>query len=247
MSQVRVLHRPQNMKVQPIRTRIFKRQEDLVNFVGAHLKKMPERSVLVVSSKIVALSEGRAVQPLEESQKERLIKKESSWAQSAGNVWLTEKNGMIMANAGIDESNANGELVLLPKNSYQSAEALRTALRKKYKIKNLGVVIADSAIMPLRAGVVGAALGYAGFMGIRDYRGKKDLFGRTLIMSRTNVADSIATAAILVMGEGAESQPLALMTDAPVEFKEKINKKETHINPKDDIFWPVLKGVRHTK
>ena len=225
------------MHAQAIKTQVFKKDENLSLFVFEHLKKIPERSVLVIASKIVALSEGRTAKI---SEKNKLIKKESSWTLKVGKVWLAEKSGMIMANAGIDESNAQGELVLLPKDSFASAERLRKILQKKYRVNNLGIVITDSALMPLRAGVVGAALGYAGFMGVRDYRGGKDIFGRKMQMSRTNIADSLATTATLVMGEGAEQQPLALITEAPVEFKEKINKKELKIVPKEDIFWPLL-------
>ncbi|TSD05766.1 MAG: hypothetical protein Greene07147_471 [Parcubacteria group bacterium Greene0714_7] len=229
------------MHIQAIKTRMFKKDEDLSVFIVEHVQKIPERSILVVTSKIVALSEGRTAKT---SEKNALIKKESSWALKVGKVWLTEKSGMIMANAGIDESNAQGELVLLPKDSFASAERLRKILQKKYRVKNLGIIIADSALMPLRAGVVGAALGYAGFKGVRDYRGKKDIFGRQMRMSRTNVADSLATAGTLVMGEGSEQQPLTLITEAPVESVEKTNKKELKIAPKEDIFWPLLKRLK---
>lgn len=232
------------MKITPFKTRVFKEGEDLAAFVIAHVKKIPEESVLVIASKIVALSEGRFVQHPDVTQKKKLIKKEGEWAVQSHGVWLTEKDGMVMANAGIDESNAKGGIVLLPKDSFESAKILRQALRKKFGIKKLGIVISDSALMPLRAGTVGAALGYAGFKGIREYRGKKDLFGRALKMSRTNVADSIATAATLVMGEGAEQQPLAFVTDAPIEFSEKLSKKELRIPAKEDIFWPLVKSLK---
>ncbi|MES2134693.1 MAG: coenzyme F420-0:L-glutamate ligase [Patescibacteria group bacterium] len=240
------------MNVRAIKTRIFKQEENLSMFIEEHIKKIPDGSILLIASKIVALSEGQFVQPPEVAQIGKdsvgsLIRKESTWAVQSEGVWLTEKDGMIMANAGIDKSNANGGIVLLPKDSFASAARLRKVLQKKYRIKNLGIVITDSALMPLRAGVVGVALGYAGFTGVRDYRGKKDIVGRKMKISRTNIADSIATAGTLIMGEGAEQQPVALITDAPVEFVEKINKKELKINPKEDIFWPLLKRVRRTK
>lgn len=229
------------MHAQAIKTQVFKKDENLSLFIFEHLKKIPEHSVLVIASKIVALSEGRTAKI---SEKNKLIEKESSWALKVSKVWLTEKSGMIMANAGIDESNAQGELVLLPKDSFASAKRLRKILQKKYRVKNLGIVITDSALIPLRAGVVGIALGYAGFKGVRDYRGKKDIFGRQMRMSRTNVADSLATAGTLVMGEGSEQKPLTLITEAPVEFVEKVNKKELKIALKEDIFGPLLKKVK---
>ncbi len=232
------------MNISAIRTRVFKEGEALPGFVASHLKRVPEASVLVVSSKIVALSEKRTVPLTSEQAKSAYIRRESAWAVPGGPVWLTEKDGMLIPNAGIDESNGNGKLIFLPKDSWRAAAKLQRALKKRYRVRNLGIVIADSAITPLRAGTTGLALGYAGFKGVREYRGKKDLFGRTLRMSRTNVADSLATAAILLMGEGAERQPLALVANAPVEFRNKTKKKELRIPANEDLFGAVLKEAR---
>ena len=152
-----------------------------------------------------------------------------------------------MSSAGIDESNANGKIVLLPKNSFRSAEFVRKKLRAKFKIKNLGILITDSRLLPLRAGIVGVALGYAGFKGVRDYRETPDIFGRILKLSRTDIADGLATAAVLCMGEGKEQQPLALITGAPVEFTSKINKKELYINPREDVYQPLFEKIKKIK
>ena len=107
---------------------------------------------------------------------------------------------------------------------------------KKFHLKNLGILITDSRLMPLRTGVVGVALGYAGFEGIKSYIGKKDIFGRIFRISKVDIADSLATSAVLCMGEGAEQQPLAVITDAPVSFIKKVNNKELIVNPKEDIY-----------
>jgi len=109
------------------------------------------------------------------------------------------------------------------------------------------VLITDSRIFPLRAGIVGVSLGYAGFPGIRNYIGKKDIFGRILKMSRTDVADSLATAAVLCMGEGKEQQPLALITNAPILFTNKINKKELYIDPREDLYQPFFEKIKKFK
>jgi coenzyme F420-0:L-glutamate ligase len=228
------------MKIKAIKTRIFCANEDLTSFVLEYLKKLKENSVLVVTSKIVALSEGRVVEYESEEEKIKLIKKESGFFIKTKGVWLTMKDGMLLANAGIDESNAGGKLVLLPKDSFKSADKIRKDLIKKFKLKNLGVVIADSRLLPLRAGAVGVTLGYAGFKGVRNYVGQKDIFGRVLRISKTDVADSLATSAVLCMGEGKERQPLALITNAPVVFTNKINKKEMNINIKEDIYAPLF-------
>ncbi len=111
----------------------------------------------------------------------------------------------------------------------------------------LGVIITDSRISPMRVGVTGFALGYTGFRGVRDYRGKKDLFGRKLKVTMTDVADSLATAATLVMGEGAERQPLAIIEDAPVEFVEKVDRKEAQISAQDNMYAPLFRHVARSK
>src|SRR3989344_3267870 len=225
------------MKVLAMRTRIFKENDNLVAFIRAHVPKLKNGSILAVTSKIVALAEGRTADPKD---KDALIKKESSRAVKTKYVWLTMKDGMAMANAGIDDSNADGKLVLLPKDSFAVARKIRSSLLQKYKIRKLGVVITDSHVSPLRAGVVGVALGYAGFRGVRDYRGTKDIFGRTLKISQTNVADSLATAAVLAMGEGSERQPLCVIEDAPVVFTGRVNKKELLIPVEDDMYGPLF-------
>ena len=109
-----------------------------------------------------------------------------------------------MADAGIDESNAKGKLILLPKDSFHTAEQIRLMLCKYFKIKNLGIIISDSGLLPLRNGVIGIAQGYAGLEGVKSYKEEKDIFGRKFIYSNTNVADSLATGATLCMGRTAK-------------------------------------------
>ncbi len=228
------------MEIRAIKTKIFQENEDLISFILKYIKKLPEKSVLVVTSKIVALSEGRTRECKNVREKIKIIKEESTFAFKTKYTWLTIRDGMVMASAGIDESNADGKIVLLPKDSFKSADMIRKALCNKFKIKNLGVLITDSRLFPLRAGIVGVALGYAGFQGIRNYIGKKDIFGRMLKMSKTDIADSLATSAVLCMGEGREQQPIAVITNAPIVFTDKIKKRELIIDPKKDIYAPLF-------
>lgn len=227
------------MKITPIKTPIFREKENLVNFIKRSIPVLAEKSVLVVTSKIVALAEGRTAVG-NEIEKERLIKQESTVAIRTKYVWLTVKDGMVMPAAGIDESNANGKLILLPKDSYLAARRLRTRLCRNYGLRRLGVVITDSRTTPLRAGTTGVALGYAGIRGVKDYRGTADIFGRLFVMSRVNVADSLAAAAVLTMGEGSERQPLAIITDAAVEFADRIRRDELYIDINDDMYRPLF-------
>ncbi|KKU75685.1 MAG: hypothetical protein UY01_C0006G0014 [Candidatus Nomurabacteria bacterium GW2011_GWB1_47_6] len=236
------------MQIKVVKTRIFREHEELIPFIFKYIKKLPEKSVLVITSKIVALSEGRTreidLSVPHDKMREQIIRSESEYMLRTKYTWLTIKDGVVMSSAGIDESNADGKVILLPKNSFRAAADLRSALKKKYKVKNLGVLITDSRLFPLRAGIVGAAIGYAGFKGVRDYRGSPDIFGRLLKLSRTDVADSLATAAVLVMGEGKEQQPLAVIIEPPVEFAEKVNKKELMIDPREDMYQPLFEKIK---
>jgi coenzyme F420-0:L-glutamate ligase len=229
------------MNIKTIRTRVFEEDENLAEFVYRYIKTLKEDTVLVVTSKIVALAEGRTAVIKNSKTKEQLIRAESQVAlPTATGFWLTIKDGAVMASAGIDESNAKGKLILLPKDSFQAAQRLRQSLQKHYKVKNLGVIITDSRVIPLRTGVSGVALGYAGFKGLRDYRGTPDIFGRKSKHTRANVADTLAAAAVLLMGEGAEQLPLAVITGAPVEFQDKVKRKELLIDLAGDLYQPLM-------
>ncbi len=223
------------------KTARFKEGQSLADFIVKELPSLKEGSILVVTSKIVSLAEGRTV-PL--SEKQISIRKEGQRSVSTKKVVLAIKDGMIMANAGVDESNADGKIILLPKDAYKSAEILRRTLMKKYKLKRLGIIISDSALMPLRRGVVAAAIGYAGFRGLRDYLGTKDLFGRKMTMTQTNIADALASSAIVLMGEGNEQKPLAVIIGVPVVFTNKTQKGMLRMPEKEDMFYPLLKHLR---
>ena len=235
------------MIIQPIKTRIFKKGENLLDFIIFSTPKILDGDILIITSKIVALSENRTVSYTDEKSIEKIIRKESQFAMKTKYVWLTIKDNMVLPSAGIDKSNANGKIILLPKNSFESAKKIRKFLLKYFKIKNLGVIITDSRTLPLRAGVVGVAVGYAGFKGVRNYIGSRDLFNRILKFSRTDVADSLATSAVLLMGEGNECQPLAIIKKAPVVFTNKLNTKELYIDPKEDMYQPLFEKIRKIK
>ncbi|OGL67115.1 hypothetical protein A3B21_04890 [Candidatus Uhrbacteria bacterium RIFCSPLOWO2_01_FULL_47_24] len=235
------------MIIRPIKTHVFQEGDDLFAFITDYFKKLPEKSVVVITSKIVALAERRTAIAENAQMKEKLIRAESEFAIPTKYVWLTVKDGMVMASAGIDESNANGKLILLPKDSFKTSRFLRNKLREHYDVKHLGVLITDSRIIPLRVGVTGFALGYAGFRGVKDYRGTPDIFGRKFKFSRTDVADSLATAATCVMGEGNEQQPLAIIEKAPIEFCDKIHRKELHIDIQEDMYRPLFSKLPKPK
>lgn len=184
------------------------------------------RDILVVTQKIVSKAEGRfvdlaEVSPGEEALRiaeitgkdarlvELALKESSAVLRAVPNVLITRhRKGWVMANAGIDRSNlgaGGGERVLLlPEDPDASALRLVDGL-------GLPVVISDSFGRPWRNGVALVALGAAGLPSLIDRRGERDRDGRTLEVTQIALADMIANAAGLVMGEGAEGIPAALV------------------------------------
>lgn len=232
------------MKITPVQTAIFEPCQNLPAFIARHLPSVKEGSIIAVSSKVAGLWEGRTA-PLKD--KEKLIKKESSFALKTALCYFTIKDGMVMTNAGIDESNIKGQLALLPKDCYKTAEVLRKELCKIYGVKKLGIILTDSMILPLRAGIITAAVAYSGFCGVKDYRGKKDIYGRKLKMTLVDIADTLAAAAGLMMGEGKEQTPFAVIEDAPVKFTSKSRRGEIQYPLKDDLYYPFFKKILKSK
>ena len=232
------------MNISTIRTRLFHEHERLVDFIEEHIPHMKERSILAITSKIAALAEGRTTSFKSKKDKEHIIRSESEIAIKTKHTWLTVKDGIVLASAGVDESNANGRLILLPKDSFAVASRIRAALKKHYSIKNLGIILTDSRVLPLRAGVVGVALGYAGFRGIKDYRKKLDIYKRPFSMTQVDVADALATSAVYEMGEGDEQQPLALIENANVEFCERVRRDELRIPLAEDMYRPLFSRMK---
>jgi coenzyme F420-0:L-glutamate ligase/coenzyme F420-1:gamma-L-glutamate ligase len=134
--------------------------------------------------------------------------------RAASNVLIVRHRlGFVMANAGIDRSNVAGEnrVLLLPRDPDGSAAKLRSVLARRFGVEEIGVIISDSFGRPWRKGVTHVALGAAGIPALLDRRGEPDRNGRRLEVTEVALADQIACAAGLVMGEGAEGLPAVLV------------------------------------
>lgn len=154
-------------------------------------------------------------------------------------VLLTLKDGLLCPNAGIDNSNAPDDCVVLyPENPTKSAREIAAAVLKEFGV-HIGVIIADSRTQPLRLGCTGVAIGAAGFSATVDKRGDTDLFGRPLAVTRVAVADNLASAAEAVMGESNESTPFALIRNANAVFDPNASGVVT-ISPEECMYWGVL-------
>ncbi|MDX2274508.1 MAG: coenzyme F420-0:L-glutamate ligase [Hyphomonadaceae bacterium] len=188
--------------------------------------------VVVVAQKIVSKAEGRSVRlrDVAVSDEARVLAHKSGKAPALIQLMLEEsteimrvtphvvitrlRSGHVAANAGIDASNVEGgaddAVLLWPRDPDASARQLRAELTSALGVSP-AVIIADSLGRAWRLGTMGTAIGCAGVMVIDDRRGEADLFGRKLQATLVGVADSIAAAAVLAMGEGAEGAPAAIV------------------------------------
>lgn len=244
------------MHITSIKTnKVIAGNDSLTDILDLYLKNCPENSVLVVTSKIVAICEGRVV-PAAKADKDALIKQEAQYylprSASKYDTMLTINHNILIPAAGIDESNGNGNYILWPQDPQKSANELRAYLVKRFRRKHVGVIITDSKTTPLRWGTTGITLAHSGFEALNSYIQKPDIFGRNLKMTKANVADALSASAVLVMGEGNEQTPLALIEDLPfVKFQPRNPTKkelqELQIALEDDVYAPVLMGARWKK
>jgi coenzyme F420-0:L-glutamate ligase / coenzyme F420-1:gamma-L-glutamate ligase len=234
-----------------------------VSALGAAGVELVHGDVLVVSSKVVSRAEGRFVDVSTVSPSTRalelgkaigkdpraveLVLRESVAVsrQAPGVLVVRHRLGFVVANAGIDMSNAMAPgapagqgpwVLLLPVAPDASAAAVRRALEASTGGRaRVGVVVSDSFGRPFRLGTVGAAIGVSGLPPLWDRRGERDLFGRPLELTVTALADQVAAVADLVAGQAAEGRPLVLVRglsfDASDESAAALQRR-----PEEDLY-----------
>ena len=236
---------------------------DIVEIILSGLKishiQLQDNDIVAIAQKIVSKAEGRQVNLASVVPSERasllaneiekdprlveLILRESREVirTRPGTIIVEHKLGFICANAGIDHSNVSGEgnatddmVLLLPENPDLSASKIRESLEQQTGVK-LGVLINDSHGRAWRMGTVGSAIGLSGIPGVLDERGWKDLTGYTLRITVVGIADEIAAAASLQMGQAAEGTPIVHIRGFPYPLRNG-NLSEL-LRPKDqDMF-----------
>jgi len=216
-----------------IKTALIQSGDDLINHLTAACKKsacgcIKDGDILVIAESAVATAEGREVRlesvtpspyanelgeryTLDPRIAEVVIRESDSIVGGIPGFLLCMKGGTLLPNAGVDVSNAPPGCILpLPENPDASAQKLRNRLKAECGV-NAGVIIADSRTHAMRLGCSGVAIGCSGLVSVIDERGRKDLFGRELHVTQRAVADCIASAAELLMGEANEAVPMAVI------------------------------------
>jgi coenzyme F420-0:L-glutamate ligase/coenzyme F420-1:gamma-L-glutamate ligase len=215
--------------------------DDLAALIAAAAKRtglvLRDGDILVVAQKIVSKAEGRAVrlrdvapsaqaaelarQSAKDPRVVELILREATAVLRCrpGVIIVAHRLGFVLANAGIDASNVEAEggeerVLLLPEDPDGSAARLRRRLRDAVGAE-LGIVINDSFGRAWRMGTVGTAIGVAGLPALLDLRGRADRTGRPLQSTELGVADEIAAAASLLMGQAAEGRPVVHLRGFP--------------------------------
>ena len=254
------------MKLFPIRTSVIKRGDNIVDAILTAMEKQglifDDGDVLALASKIIAYAENRVVKLSEVKPSEdagKLARKYAITPQLAELIMreaeeiyggvekavLTLKNGVLTPNAGIDNKNApEGYVVLWPKNLKKWAKNIREEIMRKTGRK-IAVLIVDSGLKPLRLGTTGLALATAGFKPTRDYRGERDIFGKKVVITLHGVADDLASAAHLLMGESSEKIPAVLIKGASIDFDNEVyGPEDMALPPELCIFMSGLKPKR---
>ena len=198
---------------------------DLLNRASENFR---DDDILIISSKFIAISEGRIVSlrtvvPTPGAMRlastynlppelcELVIRESDEILGGVVGFILTSKDGLLTPNAGIDKSNIEyGNVVLYPRDSMESATMIVNAMKFYHGIE-VGVVVSDSRLMPTRRGTTGVALAAVGLEAVLDLRGRPDLFGNILRVTSQAIADDISSGAQLLMGEADEATPIVVM------------------------------------
>ncbi len=238
--------------------------DDLARIIVARAKKLSvgirNRDLVVVGQKAVSKAEGRIIDVSDVTPSARAAKIAKKTGKNPGFVEIVlressrvlradkdafivrTKRGATCLNAGVDKSNVEGDstYALLPQDPDASARGLRKRIRQLTG-KQVGVVICDTRSRPFRKGQVEESIGVAGLSPLIDYRGQKDLFGYTLRFKNVAIADELASAAELVMGQGRERTPVAIIRGLTrIRFQNRVSSRILAVDAEEDLFRGTL-------
>ena len=254
------------LTIMPIKSDKKRKKFDLFQEICISLdknkKSLQNGDVLVISSKFISQSQGRIISSdytvISDSAKEVakefqitpkfseiIIRESDRIFGGVSGFTITSSDNILAPNAGIDKSNSHGtELILYPNQPYLIAEQIKRKLFLKFLV-HVGIIIVDSRLMPGRVGTIGIAIACSGIEPVADLRGEKDLNGNPLKVTFQAVADNLASIANHSMGEGAESQPIAIVRNSTARLTDrKINHNEMTVSEEQCLY---IRGFKTKK
>jgi len=228
--------------------------DEIINVLSKNKISLKNGDVIVISSKYISNSQGRIIDTTTTSISDQsnyisekfkikpkfaevILRESDKIFGGVSGFVITSSDSILAPNAGIDKSNTDGtKLILYPENPYQVAENIKRKIFFEYNI-HVGIIIVDSRLMPARVGTVGIAIACAGFEPVNDLRGKQDLDGNPLKVTFQATADNLASIANHKMGEGSESQPIAIIKDSKCNLTSRtISHKEMAISHEQCVY-----------
>tara|TARA_B110000305_G_C19464749_1_gene657041 strand:- start:7791 stop:8519 length:729 start_codon:yes stop_codon:yes gene_type:complete len=217
---------------------------------------LEDGDILAVAQKVVSKSENRyldisSITPSKEAVNlSHKIEKDPQFIQAIlneskqvvryrmGVLIVEHKLGFIHANAGIDRSNidqSSNQILLLPENPDLSAQNLCKSIGKHFN-KNIGLIISDTMGRPFRNGIVGFTIGSSNIECVVDERGKQDLYGNTLKVTQIAIADELAAAASLLMGQADQKKPVVLIRGYKAPYSASASGNDLIRSEDEDLF-----------
>ncbi|MHA2390862.1 MAG: coenzyme F420-0:L-glutamate ligase [Promethearchaeota archaeon] len=250
------------MELFSIKLPLIKENDNLLNIIIRYIKNrgesLKEGDIIVIAEKVIATSQGRVVAlsdvkkvsdeakklaneyDMDERFVELILREASMILGGMTNVILAKVNDFLIANAGIDQSNAGpNNVVLLPKNLNEVVWKYWRDLREEFNINNLGVIISDSRVQPLRKGTIGIAIATAGFEPVEDLRGRPDLYDRPMQITMRAIADDLTSAAQFLLNEADQQTPVVIIRGSNVDFTD--NPQLTpEITPEECLYMNIF-------
>ncbi|MFX1322168.1 MAG: coenzyme F420-0:L-glutamate ligase [Promethearchaeota archaeon] len=250
------------MELFSIKLPLIKENSPLLEIIITNIKKsgklLEDGDIIVIAEKVIATSQGRVVKlsevktisekaknyakkyDMDEKYVELILREASMILGGMRHVILAKVNEFLIANAGIDQSNAGpNSVVLLPEKLNKVVWDFWKELRKEFNLQNLGVIISDSRVQPLRKGTIGIAIATAGFEPIEDLRGQPDLFSRPLEITMRAIADDLTSAAQFLMSEADRQTPIVIIRGSNVEFTDS-PKTTPEMAPEECLYMNIF-------
>lgn len=243
------------MQFIPVKTRpLNPPKDDLIRVIDEYITDLKDWDILFITSKVVAIHQGRCIKNDGKIPKKELVLKEADNSLKIDvvpwmDIYLTIKNNILIPSAWIDESNANWYFILWPEKMEEFSIEIHSYLTKKFNIKNLWIIITDSTVKPLKWWVVGIWIYSYWIIPIRDERWTKDIFWKELAITQINVVDSITSMAVYLMWEWAECQPIVIWREIPwIKYSlERGLYEKMLIEPENDLYGILLEPLIKNK